>query len=134
MRLLIDTDIGDDIDDILTIGWALEKGVDLIGITTVYREAKERLAIVKDILKVAGREDIPALEGYSASLTPHARKLGQLNYKSQTETEGNDPNEAVDFILEAVQKYEDLVILPIGAQTNILRILIPLLSFSSYLI
>lgn len=119
MRLLIDTDIGDDIDDILTIGWALEKGVELVGITTVYREAKQRLAIVKDILKIADREDIPALEGHSISLTSYARKLGQLNYKSQSEVEGNDPNKAVDFILDAVTRYDDLIILPIGAQTNI---------------
>ena len=119
MKLLIDTDIGDDIDDILTIGWALEKKVDIVGITTVYREAKERLAIVDDLLSIAGRTDIPTLEGYSKSMTDHARKLGAFNYKSETQVAGNDPENAVDFILSSIKKYDDLVVLAIGAQTNI---------------
>ena len=119
MRILIDTDIGDDIDDILTIAWALEKNVDLVGVTTVYREAKDRLAIVDNLLSIAGRTDIPTLEGYSKSMTDHARKLGKFNYKSDEEVEGNNPDKAIDFILESVKKYDDLVVLAIGAQTNV---------------
>ena len=121
MRFLIDTDIGDDIDDILTIAWALEKKVELVGITTVYREAKGRLAIVDNLLSIAERTDIPTLEGYSQSMTDHARKLGKFNYKAEAEVEGNDPEEAIDFILDCVKKYDDLVILAIGAQTNIAK-------------
>ena len=119
MRLLIDTDIGDDIDDILAVGWALKKGVDLVGITTVYRQARKRLAIVRDILGVAGKNNITALEGYSEPMTSYARKLGNLNYETESEEKGNDPEEAIGFILDCVKKYDDLTILAIGAQTNI---------------
>ena len=58
MRLWIDTDIGDDIDDILAISWALKKGVEIVGISTVYREAEKRLNIVKELLEVANKKEI----------------------------------------------------------------------------
>lgn len=40
MRLFIDTDIGDDIDDALAIAMAVGAGADIVGVTTVYRDAR----------------------------------------------------------------------------------------------
>ena len=54
MRLLIDTDIGDDIDDALAIAMATGAKADIIGVTTVYREANARAAIAKNCLRSAG--------------------------------------------------------------------------------
>ena len=43
MRLFIDTDIGDDIDDALAIAMAVGAGADIVGVTTATRECERRL-------------------------------------------------------------------------------------------
>ena len=55
MRLFIDTDIGDDIDDALAIAMAVGAGADIVGVTTVYRDARVRATIVKKLLALSGR-------------------------------------------------------------------------------
>lgn len=121
MRFLIDTDIGDDIDDILTISWALKKNVEIVGISTVYRQARERLAIVRELLKKAKNTSTKIYEGYSTPLSSDAIPLGKLNYLSDLKEQGNDPELAVDAIISAVRTYDDLVLLIIGAETNIAK-------------
>ena len=121
MRLWIDTDIGDDIDDILAISWALKKGVEIVGISTVYREAEKRLNIVKELLEVADKKEINLYAGYSSVITNNPIPLGKLNYKSALDVEESNPETAVDALIAAVEKYEDLTVLIIGAQTNIAK-------------
>ena len=120
MRLWIDTDIGDDIDDILTISWALKKKTEFAGISTVYRQAHERMRIVKELLNGANA-NVPLYEGYSSVLSDNALTVGKLNYTSDAEFQGNDPEKAIDAIIDAVKKYDDLIILAIGAQTNVAK-------------
>lgn len=123
MRLFIDTDIGDDIDDYLAIGLALQKRADIVGITTVFREAESRKNVAKRLLSAAGREDIPVLAGYSEPLSEETRVKGKLNYgASLGQKDAFDPEKAVDFIIESVKRYKkDLTLLVIGAQTNVAK-------------
>ena len=65
MRLFIDTDIGDDIDDALAIAMAVESGADIVGVTTVYRDARVRATIVKKLLALSGRSDVHVVAGAS---------------------------------------------------------------------
>ena len=52
-KIIIDTDIGDDIDDALAITFALNSPeVDVVGITTVYRDTVKRAKIAKKLLKL----------------------------------------------------------------------------------
>lgn len=120
MRMIIDTDIGDDIDDALAIAWALKRNIKLEGITTVYRDAEKRSLIVERILKEAGREDIPVYVGYSETLSPDAKQLGKLNYEEGGEKKKSDGDEAVSFIIECAEKYgEELTLLAVGPLTNL---------------
>ena len=124
MYLLLDTDIGDDIDDFLTIGLILKKGLNLVGVTTVYREANARASIVKNFFEYVGRADIPVYAGYSKPISERSRALGKLNYGTgvNTEIEYNQPEEAVDFMIESAKRYgKDLTLLVIGAQTNLAK-------------
>lgn len=124
MYLLLDTDIGDDIDDFLTIGLILKKGLNLVGVTTVYREANARASIVKNFFEYVGRADIPVYAGYSKPISEKSRALGKLNYGTgvNTEIEYNQPEEAVDFMIESAKRYgKDLTLLVIGAQTNLAK-------------
>lgn len=123
MKYIIDTDIGDDIDDALALGYALEKGIDVIGVTTVYRESEKRLDIVKEILCIAGREDIPVYAGYDNPIDPVTPIIGKLHYKAKNKEKITYcPEKAIEFIADCAEKYgQELVILAIGEQTNIAK-------------
>lgn len=124
MYLFIDTDIGDDIDDYLTIGLAIKKNLNLVGVTTVYRDAVIRANIVRGLFASANKTDIPVYAGYSKPISEHSRKLGEINYAvgMQENVEAEDPEKAIDFIIESAKKYgKDMVLLVIGAQTNIAK-------------
>lgn len=46
-KFILDTDIGDDIDDAYALDFALKKNLPLLGVTTVFRWADERARIAK---------------------------------------------------------------------------------------
>lgn len=121
MKLLIDTDIGDDIDDALALGYALEKGADIVGITTVYRDARARTAIVKKMLAYHGVTDVPVLCGYSQPLSGEAVLFGRMNYCTPDyPVADNPPEEAAAWIAACAERYgSDLCVMSMGAQTNV---------------
>lgn len=62
--LVIDTDIGSDVDDALAITLALASPeVELIGVTTVHGDVDRRARMAARILGLAGRADIPVVRG-----------------------------------------------------------------------
>ena len=66
-KIIIDTDIGDDIDDALAIAFALESPeLEIIGITTVFKNVVARAKIASRMLKLAGRETFQFLLGLVA--------------------------------------------------------------------
>jgi purine nucleosidase len=64
MPLVIDTDIGGDIDDALAMTLALASPeVELIGVTVVHGDVERRARMAARILGMAGRADIPIFRG-----------------------------------------------------------------------
>ena len=62
--ILIDTDLGDDVDDAAALLVVLNSPeLDLRGITTVYKDTAKRAEMVKDLLKQKGAEGIPVIAG-----------------------------------------------------------------------
>jgi len=124
MYLFIDTDIGDDIDDNLTIGLALKKNLNVVGITTVYGDSVTRANVARGLLACAKRTDIPVFAGYSKPMSQKARELAHIHYDvGAAQTKGEeDPEKAVDFLIECAKRYQsELTLLSIGAQTNIAK-------------
>lgn len=119
MRLFIDTDIGDDIDDALAIAMATGAKADVIGITTVYRDAGVRAAIAKKLLALAGLDEVPVVAGASEPIrAPYY--IGKLNYGADEPPLAEDGDAAAKFIADSAEKYgKDLTILSIGAETNL---------------
>ncbi|MHC1785739.1 MAG: nucleoside hydrolase [Christensenellales bacterium] len=111
IRLLIDTDIGGDIDDALALAMALNSPqIDLLGVTTVYAASQWRTDLVKEMLRVWGREDVPVRRGAERPILgrfPHDTGAGPL------------VNEAVPFIIETCRNNPGCVLLGIGPLTNI---------------
>lgn len=58
--VILDTDIGSDIDDALCLAYLLRQPrCEFVGITTVTGEAQQRAMLADAVCRAAGREDIP---------------------------------------------------------------------------
>lgn len=111
IKLLIDTDIGGDIDDALCVAMALNSpAVDLVGLTTVYAGNVWRTEHARSMLAAWGRADIPVRRGAERPL------LGRYRHDA-----GHEPleNQAVPFIIRACRDHPGLTVLAIGPLTNI---------------
>ena len=126
IKVLVDTDIGDDIDDALALAMFINMPeIELIGVTTVYKNTNLRAAMTRKLLKLAG-VNVPVFAGAG---NPLARNADNSEIFCQATddlekyvTEGEDTNgeAAVRFIIESAGKYgEELVIAAIGPLTNI---------------
>jgi inosine-uridine nucleoside N-ribohydrolase len=62
--VIIDTDIGDDIDDAFALGLALKSPeLKILGVTTTFGDTQLRARLVDRYLKAVGRNDIPVFAG-----------------------------------------------------------------------
>ncbi len=130
-KFIIDTDIGDEIDDVLALVYAMKKGLDIVGITTVYQNTDERARMAKRLLSIYGKgyENVPVFAGHSTPLSEEKREYGHpIHYDSSLISEDYAPNgnadAAVDFIIDSCKKYgKDLTIIAIGAFTNIAKVI-----------
>ncbi|MCD7907159.1 MAG: nucleoside hydrolase, partial [Clostridium sp.] len=111
IKIIIDTDIGDDADDTLAICLALKsKELEVLGITTVFRNTAARARIAVGLLQQMGRPDIPVYAGLGRPLVeeadvtavpaqlfpemeqlPWERSLGAVEYLRRTLTESAEP-------------------------------------------
>ena len=122
-KIIIDTDIGDDIDDALAIAFALESPeLEIKGITTVYKNVVARAKLAARMLRIYGHEEIPVFAGLGS---PIINKV-DLNEKPCQYTEDEDGEEnnfsmkGIDFIIDTVMKSDsDITLVPIGPLTNI---------------
>lgn len=125
VKLILDTDIGTDVDDAWALALCLASPeIDVLGITLVYADLETRAKVALKMLKLAGRTDVPVYKGISDPMTE-----GLTQYwpgHEGTDTDFSDieslsaKDGAVDFILDTVKKYPgEVVIAPIGALTNV---------------
>lgn len=76
MRLWIDTDVGTDVDDALTLAYALRHpGFDLVGVSTVFGDVELRTRITHALFDAAGVRDIPVVTGLGVPLSDHRHGL-----------------------------------------------------------
>ena len=122
-KIILDTDIGDDIDDALAIAFALNsKELEVVGVTTVLRDVDKRTKMVKQLLDVMGRNDVPVYKGIG---TPLVHKVDLFHVPPQyfPEVEAYDYDrtiDAVDFMADAIRKNPgEITLVPVGPLTNI---------------
>ncbi|HHY24155.1 MAG TPA: nucleoside hydrolase [Clostridiaceae bacterium] len=121
-KIIIDTDIGDDIDDALAVAFALNSPeLELIGITTVFRNTDARAKIAANLLQLAKR-DVPV---YAGCRQPILNREDDLQIpcqysKDMDEFTYNKEIHAVDYIINTVMESDgDITLVPIGPLTNI---------------
>lgn len=124
--LLLDTDIGSNVDDLLALLFALgSEKLDLRGITTVYGDTKLRAKVASATLALAGRSDIPVGYGIGAPLS------GKEVFWPGHEGEGYDLSAVPEPVRPASSVYadalaahgSDLVVAAIGPLTNVVTYL-----------
>ncbi|NMC08507.1 MAG: nucleoside hydrolase, partial [Candidatus Lokiarchaeota archaeon] len=73
-RVIIDTDIGSDIDDAYALAFAMKVGLDIAGISTVSGDTVKRGRIAKKMLGLAGKNSVPVFAGKnSRAILTHDR-------------------------------------------------------------
>ena len=131
-KIIIDTDIGDDIDDAYAIALAVRmRAFDILGVTTVYRNSWQRAKIASALLGLLGREDVGVYAGEDyprrecfrveefeeklpdgRPVIPHYSPA----FADASVREGN----AAAFIAEQAEKYPgEISVMAIGPFTNL---------------
>src|SRR4051795_10874188 len=109
VKILLDTDIGSDIDDAVCLAYLLaEPRCELLGVTTVSGRPRERAALVDAVCRAAGRSDVPIVAGLEhgylsrAVVQPEVPQAGILERFPHA-----DPDElagdAVAFLAEQIR-------------------------------
>lgn len=124
--VLIDTDIGDDIDDALALALALHSPeIELRGVTTVFGDTQRRAQLTSHLLHVFGRQDIPVAVGIGTPLqprhhhpsgVPQAAILGDSTFNP----EAFSPLSGPELIVQTALNHDgQLTVLCIGPLTNV---------------
>src|SRR5450755_563381 len=102
-KIIIDTDIGTDIDDAFAIALALRSPeLDIVGISTDSGDTEARAKILDRMLGEVGRQEIPVAVGNSTVLDPAlgGSSLSQKRYGESGHFARATHPKAVDFILD----------------------------------
>ncbi len=123
MKLLLDTDIGTDIDDAICLAYLLAKPeCELLGITTVSGEPEKRAMLASAICKTAGR-DTPIFSGAPLPLLipPHQPVAQQAAVLDRWPHETQFPaGRAIGFLRDTIRSHPgEVTLLAIGPMTNI---------------
>lgn len=113
---IIDTDIGDDIDDAFALALALRSPeLRIIGITTAYGDTELRARLVDRYLAAVGRSAIPVAAGV---VTPHSNVFTQAAYALR-EPDHKHPD-GVAFLLDQIRAHPgEITLIAIGPETNL---------------
>lgn len=132
-KILLDTDIGDDIDDSFALALCCKSDeIDLVAVTTVFRNAYCRAKQCKQLITAAGK-NVPVYYGEGNPLDgiippspiddENTKPLTDLTcqYDESMDEMQVEPN-AVDAIIRYANEYAgELILVPIGALTNVAK-------------
>lgn len=121
-KVLLDTDIGGDIDDAICLAYLLKEPLcELLGITTVSGKVEKRAEVADAICKAAG-QTIPIVAGLDTTLQPipvypTPEGADALNrWKHQTYQKGDAPA----FLYQNIKEHPyEVILIGIGSMTNI---------------
>jgi len=114
--VILDTDIGDDIDDAFALALVLRSPeLHLLGIETAYGDTELRARLVDRYLAAVGRGDIPVLAGVP---TPQTNHFSQAAYARQSPERKHASG--VDFLLKQIRAHPgQITLIAIGPLFNI---------------
>ncbi|HSW97822.1 MAG TPA: nucleoside hydrolase [Candidatus Saccharimonadales bacterium] len=122
-KILLDTDIGTDIDDSVCLAYLLaQPECELLGITTATGESEKRAKMASVLCKIA-KKDIPIFPGVENPLLikqrqTHAKQAIRL--KNWNHQKNFQKGKAIEFLKETIHKHPgEITLLTIAPLTNI---------------
>ncbi len=113
---ILDTDIGDDIDDAFALALVLRSPeIELLGITTEFGDTELRARLVDRYLEAVGRADIPVASGVETAAPNH------FTQAAYARAEPDHPHaDAVDFLLTQIRAHPGAItLICIGPLVNV---------------
>jgi purine nucleosidase len=117
-KIIIDTDIGDDVDDAFALALAVKSpDLEILGVTTTFGDTEARAKIVDRFLGEVGRGEIPVLAGKS---TATKNPMSQRRYGDGGHFAKSSHGDAVEFLLEQIRKHPgEITLVAIGPLMNV---------------
>lgn len=116
--VILDSDIGDDIDDAFALALAENSPeFKILGLTTAFGDTSLRAQLAAHFLAATGHADIPVAAGVP---TQPRTKFTQANYAAAGGKSKILPTSGPDFLLEQIRKYPgQITLIAIGPLTNL---------------
>lgn len=117
-KIIIDTDVGDDVDDAFALALAVKsRELQVLGVTTGFGDTEARARIVDRFFGEIGRLDIPVLAGRA---TTAKNPMSQRTYGDGGHFAKSSHGDAVEFMLEQIRKYPgEITLIAIGPLVNV---------------
>src|SRR5258706_6463196 len=117
-KVIIDTDIGDDIDDAFAVALALRSPeLQILGITTTFGDTETRAKLLDRCLAEAGRPEIPIAAG---APTPPKSNFTQRRYAVNNRYAKPSHPDAVTFLLDQIRHNpSEVTLIAIGPLMNV---------------
>ena len=124
LKLLIDTDIGGEVEDAMALTLVVASGeAEVVGVTTVTGDTNFRAHVAKKILSLLGRKEVPVIPGIG-----NPKTMGGWEYNAfldeNEKIEVKSQITASDFIIESLSRNpKETTLVGIGPLTNIAKAL-----------
>jgi len=117
-KVILDTDIGDDIDDAFAVALALRSPeLQILGITTTFGDTATRAKLLDRFLAESGRPEIPVAAGVPL---PPKSNLTQRHYAESGHFAKPSHPDAVAFLLDQIRRNPgQITLIAIGPLMNI---------------
>jgi inosine-uridine nucleoside N-ribohydrolase len=122
--VILDTDIGSDIDDAVCLAYLLKQPrCELLGVTTVTGDVVQRAALCEVVCRDGGREEVPIHAGTPSVLLtgPGQPRVPQYEaIQQRAHRKDYPPGAAVEFLRRAIRERPgEVTLLAIGPFTNV---------------
>lgn len=122
VKLIIDTDVGDDIDDAFALALAAKSPeVELLAVTTVYGRVDLRAKLASMVLAAHGRPDVAVAMGARRPLVSGGPPGAPCQAAAAESWEGRNivKRHAVDLLLDVLRSEGDATVVTLGPLTNV---------------
>ena len=125
ISLILDTDIGDDVDDAFALAFAARHSqIRLCAVTTVLGDTRWRAALTLRLLDEMGVDDVPVAAGEPSDGVPGITLSGDVVLPPGSDDPRRDPRSAVDLMADVIAAAPQPVWLAtVGPATNAARLL-----------
>lgn len=116
-KIIIDTDIGDDVDDAFALALAVKSPeFEILGVSTTFGETELRAKLVDRFLGEVGRSDVPVMAGKPTTPT----EMSQRRYAEGGHFGKSSHGDAAEFLLDQIRRHPgEITLIAIGPLMNV---------------